>query len=167
MTANTAPEIAVPPAAKPEIVRRTRVKTSRDAYSNANVNAHGMHRISIPIASVTGLLTAAVMLVFVILSYVQITEINAAKSTLRTQLSALETEAEQLRVEYAMTFNLKEIEDYAVNTLGMVRMTENGAMAVPSVRTDTGVLLSGGEREESGALSGLIGYLSSLLEYFK
>jgi hypothetical protein len=46
-----------------------------------------------------------------------------------------------------------------------VRLTDDSQMAVSSVRNDTGVVLSE-ETEEPNALSGLIGYLSSLLEYF-
>ena len=158
MTTYAEPEKVRRPAAKPQIAQAPKVRASERTRASARVQGVG-----ISFFSALGLFAAAIMCAFVVLSYVQITEINSAKSALREELSTLKTEAEQLRVEYAMTFNLKEIEDYAVNTLGMVRLTDDNEMAVSSVRTDKGVVLSE-EAEEPNVLSGLIGYL--LLEYF-
>jgi len=122
--------------------------------------------VSVSAFSVIGLLAAAVLMMFVILSYVQITELNDAKTQLRAQLSELDMEREHLRVDYETTFNLNEIEDYATHTLGMVRLTESSTATVASHREDRGVVLSG-ESTGDGAFSGFGGFIRSLLEYLK
>lgn len=132
------------------------------------VRVHAVYRrgVSVSAISVIGFAVAAVMIMLVVLSYVQIAEINDSKSSLRSRLNALNTEAEQLRVQYETTFNLNEIEEYAAHTLGMVRLSEGSTALVSSGREDSGVVLSG-DGAESGALTGFAEFIDSLLEYFR
>ena len=160
---------AVPSYSKPETYREPETESTPAVKERAHAHAHvaAESAVSISAFSVVGFLAAAMLLVFVVLSYVQITEINAAKSELRNQLSELTTEATMLRVAYESTFNINEIEDYAENTLGMVRLSQSDVAAVSIERQDMGVVLSENAAGEGNVLTGLAEHLRSLLEYFK
>ena len=143
--------------ARPE--KRERARVSLRVHSAALP-------VSVSAFSVFGFLAAAFLMMFVILSYVQITELNDAKTQLRAQLSELDMEMEHLRVDYETTFNLNEIEEYATHTLGMVRLTESSTATVASGRADRGVVLSN-EGAGTGAFSGFAEFIGSLLEYLR
>ncbi len=158
------PEYAAPAApgkvSRPDAVERV------GAWAKARAIAVQASPVTVSVFSVMGFLLAAVLIVFVILSYVQITELNDQKTQLRAQVSALDTEMEQLRVGYETTFNLNEIEDYASHTLGMVRLTDSNTAAVRSGRTDAGVILTP-KNDDGSAFSGFGEFIGSLLEYLK
>ena len=152
------PEVYREPEAESVPAPRTRTRERARAAAETGVG--------VSVFSVLGYAVAAVLLIFVILSYVQITELNASTSELNGQLSELTTEATELRVAYETTFNINEIEEYAESTLGMVRLTNDNVASVSIERSDTGVILSEKEEGES-AFTGFVEHLRSLLEYFK
>ncbi len=159
------PERAAPAAAPGRVSRPDAVERV-GAWAKARAIAVQSSPVTVSVFSVLGFLLAAVLIVFVILSYVQITELNDQKTQLRAQVSALDMEMEQLRVGYETTFNLNEIEDYASHTLGMVRLTDSNTAAVRSGRTDAGVVLSP-MGDDGSAFSGFGEFIGSLLEYLK
>lgn len=158
------PERVSRPAA-PEKVSRPDTMERVGAWAKAKAVAVQSSPVTVSIFSVAGFLLAAVLIVLVILSYVQITELNDRKTQLRTQVSVLDTEMEQLRVGYETTFNLNEIEDYASHNLGMVRLTDSNTAAVRSGKTDAGVVLT--PKDDASAFSGFGEFIGSLLEYLK
>ncbi len=66
---------------------------------------------------------SAVMIVFSLLASIKLAAVNDEAARLEKEAEELETENEILTARYESSVTLQEIEDYAVNKLGMQRLT--------------------------------------------
>lgn len=73
----------------------------------------------ISFVTVGGFLLAAVLLVLVLLAQIRLTALSDSAAAAESSIRQLQTQQDKLRAEYATTFSLEEVEDYAVNVLGM------------------------------------------------
>lgn len=73
----------------------------------------------VSVISLLGAAAAALLLVMMLLAQIRLTDISYTAAELEDQISALELERDKLTVEYETTFNLKDVEQYAVDVLGM------------------------------------------------
>lgn len=121
---------------------------------------------SISVLSVAGFVAAAALMVFILLSYVKLTEISFEVSSLNTTISELSAQQKKLEVEYALAFNVNEVEDYVENVLGMVKMTEANT-TVYSMQRDNEAEVLGGDSALGGVLDRVGKFISSLTEYLK
>ncbi|MDR1328984.1 MAG: hypothetical protein LBK23_05220 [Oscillospiraceae bacterium] len=110
-----------------------------------------------------------------ILSNVELAEISAditgiravpprirAQSGIVDKLSERREENSALRVDYERAFDLKEIERYAVEELGMIRTQSAGTRPVESAPEDKAVIPA-----SESAPGGAAGLIARLMEYFK
>lgn len=91
----------------------TPVKPSRPS-------APGPVQVYVPVAAV-GAAIAAALMVLLLLTQSQLSQIGFEISALERQLKELESQQAKLRIAHAEAYSLSRIEDYAVNRLGMVR----------------------------------------------
>ena len=68
-----------------------------------------------------GSILAIVLVLFTFRERVALTELSDRVSTVRAELAELEEERSALLIARETAISLEELEDYAVNTLGMVR----------------------------------------------
>ena len=68
-----------------------------------------------------GFVIAVAMLVFCLIARIEFTTVSAEAAELQSQLNQLTEDNSRLTIKYESALNLAEVEDYAVNTLGMQR----------------------------------------------
>lgn len=115
--------------------------------------------------SVIGFLAAAALLIFSLLDRVALTEISDQCSQLETKIEELEDARARLLIEYESAYNLTEIEDYAINQLGMQKPGSDQIRYINGIARDRAVILAPTE-EELSFTDKISGFLFSLREYF-
>jgi len=113
-----------------------------------------------------GFVVIAIMMVFIVLGNLQLTEISYSMKETRARIAELEMEREQLEVKYETAFNLNELRTYAIDTLGMTEATVTQTISLGNVKEDKAVILDNGAASES-MISKVSSFLTSLLEYFR
>jgi len=136
------------------------------AETRAQALARAKAAQSVSLLSVAGFAVAAALFVFVLLSYVKLTEISTEVSKLNSVIAELDNEQKKLDVEYELAFNKNEIEDYAVHVLGMSKMTEADTTVYSLQREDQAEVLRN-DTAWTGVVSASQEFLSSLAEYLK
>lgn len=121
---------------------------------------------SISPLAIVGALCAAVMVIFLLMARIQLTEVTDQAVALEQQLTELEVAQNRLLIDYESAFNLTEIEEYATTTLGMQRPREDQIFYLDSTVPDKAVII---EKADDGEGLGdrFNDMLSLLSEYFK
>jgi len=143
-----------------------RQKERERAVPKAAARAHAQP-VGVSLFAVVGVLLAAALMVCVLLSYVQLAEISGDMTALQKQMTELKKEEARLTIEYEKAFNLSAVEDYAVNTLGMTKLTESQIYTVDIQRHDKAEVLGQPGAKGTDFFSGAAEYITSLLAYFK
>lgn len=146
-----------------EAESREEAKT-REKVKKARTASRAVYKIS-PV-SVIGVLLLVGITVLMLLAYVQLTELSAETTKLKNQLSDLKTTNEQLVMAYESSFNLNEIEEYAKNTLGMVKPDASQVQILNIYNSDKAVILDGSGSLDVGGFESVLSFLLSLKEYF-
>lgn len=110
---------------------------------------------------------AVIMIVCMVLSYVQLTDVQSELATLETQSIQLEEERKELLIAYESAFNLHNIEEYAIQELGMVKLSDEQIVSTAVERTDKAVVLTETTAPELGFFGEAKAYITALLSYFK
>ena len=97
--------------------------------------------------SVVGVLCVAFLAVLALLANLRLTAITAETVELEHRLSQLQEEQGVLRIQYENTFRLTEMEEYAVRTLGMVRLQESQIVILEQTAEDKAEILREDENE--------------------
>lgn len=146
---------------QPKVRPRVRVRT------RAKVQVREQERVA-PFA-VTGFLAVAVIAVVVLLSYIQLYQVNTEAVELRSQLSALKTEEAKLSAQYEKTFDMKEIEESLLSSGAMVQPKSNQIIYLDLSEPDSAVLY--GQEEEVSGFQSFLEQIKTLLadavEYFR
>lgn len=115
--------------------------------------------------AILGFACAAVMLVFTLLAQIQLTQISDEAMKLQSALSELELEQARLLIDYESAFNLTEIEEYAMNALGMQKPRSDQVFYVDGSAPDKAEILQ--NTDEGGNLTDRFSdLLTSLGEFF-
>ena len=120
----------------------------------------------ISLFAVGGFVLFAVLMVYVLLARVQLTQISDETAKIESKIAELSEEEARLKIEYESTFNLTEIEKYATKKLGMVRQSSDSVTFLEMTNVDRAEILVPDESDGNGFFSGFKDFLSSLLEYF-
>ena len=120
---------------------------------------------AVSLFAVFGAVFAGILMVFVILAQINYNEIAGETVKLDTQFAELTEQERKLEIEFESVIDMKEIERYARDTLGMSRPDSGKSPSVQNVLSDRAEILGGGD--EDGAQSGFGAFISSLFEYFK
>jgi cell division protein FtsL len=145
------------PAARPKPRVQTRVHTRARAVVHT--------RQSIAPLSLVGMLAAAFLLVTAILAQAQIIGISSRSVELRQELETLEAQQAKLRIAYESAFNMAEIEEYAVHSLGMQKPQADQVFYIDTSSPDKAVVIAGSE--SVGFVDRVSDTLSGLFAYFR
>lgn len=151
--------------AQPVPRERERIRTEAQPKRKTQHKAEVKQGISL--FSVVGFAVIAVMMVFVILANVQLTEISYSVSETRNRIAELENEREQLEVQYETSFNLTELRAYAIESLGMTEAADSETIDLIGVKGDKAEMLDDSLAANKGIISSVSSFLTSLLEYFR
>ena len=154
----------------PDEREKTAAPARKKVQKRAKIVVRGEHvaqdRQSVSVIAVVGYLFAAALMVFVLLAYINLTEINAQTVELQNQLGTLTDEGKKLEAEYKAAFNMTQVADYAQNVLGMVPAGEGNAEHLEIQGEDMAVILDkcSATAKNDGSV---IGFLTSLVSYFR
>ncbi len=145
------------PKARPRVQTQTRVQTrARTAVRT---------RQSIAPLSLIGMLAAAFLLVVAILAQAQIVGISSRSVALQKELAQLEEQQAKLRISYESAFNMAEIEDYAIHSLGMQKPRADQIYYIDTSSPDKAVVIAGSE--SAGFVDRVSDFLSGAVDYFR
>jgi cell division protein FtsL len=117
--------------------------------------------------AILGFACAAVMLVFALMAQIQLTAVSDETAQLETKLAELETEQTKLLIGYESAFNLTEIEEYAIGTLGMQKPRSDQVFYIEGGAPDKAVILETAQTEEQNLLDRIGSIVSGIGEYFR
>jgi len=161
-SAAPAREVFDEPVARPVEIPVPGDRTRQRQRARAAAAAQSVPGISL--FAVVGSIAAAVLMVFVVLAQISLNEAAAETGKLNTQLQELTEHQRRLEITYESVIDMKEVERYAKDVLGMT-IPDAGQIAIIRSVPDDRAEVIGGDDESS--LSGLGSFMSSLLEYFK
>lgn len=115
--------------------------------------------------AVVGSLAVVVLLVMMLLAQIQLVNVSNAAAALEGQISELKTEQSRLTAEYETVFNLKSVEEYAVDVLGMQEPDESQISYLTNVSPDDKAVII--PKDSTGVLSlGFEDLVASVKAYF-
>ena len=132
---------------------------------------HGAHEAErqprVSLLTVFGIFLVVFISILALLANVRLTALSAETVALGRQLETLQQENNALKIRYENTFNLNEIEAYAVNTLGMTRLTDSQITVLGNCGADHAEIIGSGEREAVGSvLQEAVAILPAIRDYF-
>ena len=107
---------------------------------------------------------ATVLMVFVVLAQISYNEIAGETVRLNAQFRQLTEEQRRLEITFESVINMKEVERYARDVLGMSRPESDQIAVVQSNPADRAEII---DASEESVLRGFGSFISSLMEYFK
>lgn len=146
-------------------------ETEREAFDAAQeqeqtaAETAPRHTQAIAPVSILGFACAAVLMVFMLISYIHLIEVSEASVALESQLSELELERTRLLIDYESAFNLTSIEEYATGVLGMQKPRSDQVFYIDGSSPDKAEIISSGEKKNS-ILAVFDELLTSVKEYF-
>ena len=144
---------------RPEEKPESQVKT--DARAKAAAAPRTKQGLA-PFALVGGLV-AAFLCVTAITAHVGLMNLSGESVELQARLQELEVEQVRLRIAYESSFNLAEIEEYAIETLGMQKPSADQVTYIDTSAPDRAMVV-GGERES--LVDRTADFLSDIGSYF-
>ena len=161
------PQVLQEPEKRPEKKQRVRQREwiREEAHSQASAAAVERNRQGVSVVSLLGALVAVVLITMMLLAQIRLTDISNSSAALERQISQLEQERAKLTVEYETIFNLKDVEEQAIDILGMQEPEESQIVYLSGVASaDKAVVVT---REQTDMFSlGLKDMLSSVKAYF-
>jgi len=161
-SAAPAREIFDEPETRPEEIPLPQERTLQRQKARAAAVAQRVPGISL--FAILGSLTAAVLMIFVMLAQISYNEVAAETVKLNAQLQELTEQQKKLEIAYENVIDMKEIERYARDVLGMSKPEADQIAIIHSTPIDRAEVI--GASDES-SLNGFGEFISSLLKYFK
>ena len=149
--------------AQPKARPRTETQTQTRVHTRARTAVRTKQ--SIAPMTLVGMLAAAFLVVVAILAQAQIVGISSQSVALEKELVQLEEQQAKLRIAYESAFNMAEIEDYAIHSLGMQKPRADQVFYIDTSSPDKAVVIAGGGDE--GVVDRVSDYLSGLIAYFR
>ena len=122
-------------------------------------------RQSVSPGAILGAAVAVVMVVFLVMAQVRMSIANKDVLALENQIKTLQAQQDDLEISYETAFNLTELEDYAVNELGMQKPRSDQIYYVNGAGEDRTVILDDAARQSSWA-DRVGDFLCRIAEYF-
>jgi hypothetical protein len=138
----------------------------------AEVQARPVRAYGISFSTVLCLLGTLALVVMLLMNYVNMTSITDRSVRLKEELAQLKEDELVLKAQYQSAIDLKEIERYAIEELGMMVPGANNIVYIDMSGPDKVVISGNGASDENartdtGETSGNFGLLSAIVEYFK
>ncbi len=145
----------LPEAGKPQVRPR--------ALKNKSVAAPVQHREaeSVSVFAIVGFLIACALVVLVLLSHIELDQVNSQTAALSTQLSSLQEEYEDLSAQYEQMFDLEGIKTNLMNSGLMIQISSQQQIYMDLSQPDSSTTI---EEEFSSPIHALWASLSDLFE---
>ena len=115
--------------------------------------------------AILGSVFVSILMIFTILAQISYNEVASETVRLNTQINNLAEQERLLEIAFDSVVDMKEVERYARDVLGMSKPENEQVAVIKSVQADTAEIIRDGA--EANPLSGLGSFISSLTEYFK
>ena len=159
------PEEYSHPAGRPEDpAGRPDTRTGEQVKVRTRARTAPRAKQGIAPVSILGAAAAAFLLVTAISAQATLFAISGQSVELEQTLSELETQQTRLRIDYESVFNLAEVEDYAVHTLGMQRPTADQVYYIDTAAPDKAVVIDAGNGD--GFVDRASDFISDIGSYF-
>ena len=124
------------------------------------------NRQGVSLLSLAGAIVVIVLLTMMLLAQIRLTDISNSAAALETRINELELEKDKLTVEYETIFNLKSVEEYATNILGMQEPEDDQIFYLTGVTSaDKAVVITKNQTDMFGlGLEDLTGSLMAFWE---
>jgi len=152
------PGFAPQPLDEPFLDERRRQRERQEAAKLVR----SLPRVSL--FAMVGSVAVAFIMIFVILAQINYDEAATETVRLGSQLRALEERQRVLMIEFESVMDMKEVERYARDVLGMSKSESGQVAVITSSAGDRAEVLAGAE---TGTLRGFGSFISSLLDYFR
>ena len=119
----------------------------------------------VSVFAVFGAVIIGVLMIFAVLAQVSYNEVASETVRLNAQIRSLEEQERRLEIAFESVVDMKEVERYARDVLGMSKPEAEQVAIIQSVQSDTAEIVDNGEKES--ALRGFGSFISSLTEYFR
>ncbi len=151
------------PARRPRGRRQEWVR--EEAQGEASAAAVERNRQGVSVVSLLGAACAVVLITMMLLAQIRLTDISHTAAALEQQISQLEADRAKLTVEYETIFNLKDVEEQAIDVLGMQEPDDSQIVYLSGVASaDKAVVVT---KEQTDLFSlGVKDILSSVKAYF-
>jgi len=107
----------------------------------------------------------AILMVFVILAQISYNEVANETARLNAQFEDLAIQERKLAILFESVIDMKEVERYAYDVLGMSKPDADQVTILQTMSVDKAEILGSGANDS--AMNGLGSFFSSLLGYFK
>ena len=151
-------------SAAPERVARPKPRTQTQTKVHTRARPAVHTKQSIAPASIAGMLIAAFLCAIAIMAQAQLVGISADSVSLQSELEQLEEQQAKLKIRYESAFNMSDIEDYAIKSLGMQKPQADQIYYIDTSAPDKAVVIAG--EEESGFVDSVSDFLSGFTAYF-
>ena len=123
------------------------------------------HQVGLGAFTAVGFICAVVLLAMMLLAQIQLLDISSNTAALENQIEALQEERDRLTAEYETVFNLKDVEEYAIDVLGMQEPVDGQISYLTGVSAEDKALII---TEESANMfaQGLEDIVASVKAYF-
>jgi len=118
----------------------------------------------ISVFAILGALFVAVLMVFVVLAQINYNETAAESVRLNILLRELNEKHRALELSFESAVNIKEVERFARDELGMSRPDAGQIVVMSSAPRDSAIALNSGEER---GIQGFGNFLRSLIDYFR
>ena len=115
--------------------------------------------------AIFGTVFAGILMIFVMLAQINYNEIAGDIIRLNNQLGELTEQERKLGISFENVIDMKEVERYARDTLGMSKPDMDQVAVIRSTPVDSAEIVR--NNDDTNTLSGLGAFLSSLLDYFR
>jgi cell division protein FtsL len=149
------PGVEVPEESAPA-VRRAPAAAAVEAAQTAR---------GVSLFSVCGAVVVAALMVFVVLAQVKYNEVASETVRLTAQLERLTEQGKMLEIAYESAIDMKEVERYARDVLGMSKPDASQVSVIQNITEDKAEIIDPGS--DGNTLRGLGDFISSLVAYFR
>lgn len=144
------------PKEEPQVVVRPSRRPAEVPSARPRPRHAARRRVSVLYMAVV--LAGALFLGSIISMYSQLTEISIASSKLKNEITSLSKQQSALQYQINQKMPLLDIDEYAVNQLGMVKAEESDIIYIENDNTESF------EVADRSAVGGVVGYILEKLE---
>ena len=150
------------PAIRPEDIPSLEERARRSERARSAVAPQGFRMVSL--FAIFGSLLASALMVFVVLAQISYNEIAGETARLSAQFTKLEDQQRRLEITFESVIDMKEVERYARDELGMSKPDADHIAIIRNAQTDKIEVVA---NTQSDPLHEFGAFISSLLAYLK
>lgn len=164
-TYGPAPERFYEPEFEQESIPQEQPEVKAAPKTRAKEKAQVQTRYGISLFGIAGSAIACVLLLFVVIANVKLSEVSFQNAALETRVQQLQEDERRLLIRHEQAFDINQIELYATAVLGMTRPAEGQVGTIDATANADRVVIFEDDSSESG-IGGFTSFLKSLMEYF-